>query len=640
MIQKLRSPSIHFLCLGLTLGCAIFFLSGSVSSATVQSPNKLRLLVASTAAETGIIDFLVSGFREIHPEVEIITGKAGALEVLDQAREGLADVVITHHPKSEQLFLNEGYGISRTLIMYNEFAILGPRRDPLHLSREKSLDAVLRRLAQEQVPFLVPGLRSATSLALSELWSMVGLKPDWPGYELTGASSVYALKTADMLKSYSFTDIGTYLANRQALTGNIIPLFRDDIALRNYYSAVIISQKRIPHANQALAEVFVAYLTSEAAQIRLAHYGEERYGAQVYFPAAYLDEGLQARLARTELEKKTINLRWVIGLATGLLFLAMLLAVMFMQLRRAEKIRRISQERFRLAVEGTHDGIWDWDIESNCAFFSQRFKEIMGLPGTEGMHQDPSTIWARRMDVTSRERFLPLLQEYLASDSNTLFTAEYRLETNSEYPVWVVMRGQVLRNVAGQVVRMSGSITDITDAKRQEAELKQLQYRALHDSLTGLPNRAYLFDQLQQALVVAEQEKTSMALIAIDLDGFKKINDTLGHQAGDHVLQMTAQRLRQTLRASDMIARMGGDEFAVLLPASDEVSALGVVQKICTAFSTSLNLAGKHLDLGVSLGIALYPDHGTDITTLIACADMAMYAAKRSRSGYFVYHQT
>ena len=269
-------PVTH-LRLGMAVGSLMLLLSLGDGLAAIPMPEKLRLYVASTAAETGIIEFMAAGFRELHPEVEVAVTSAGALEVLDRARNGHADLVITHHPKSEQLFINEGYGISRTLIMYDEFVILGPRQDPLGLAREKNIRVVLQRVAREQAPFLVPGLRSATSLALSELWSLAGIKPDWPGFEITGSSSAATLRTADLFASYTFSDVGTYLANRKALAGNIIPLYRDDVALRNYYSVLVVSQERFPHANQSRAETFVDYLVSEAGQNRLAHFGEQRF---------------------------------------------------------------------------------------------------------------------------------------------------------------------------------------------------------------------------------------------------------------------------------------------------------------------------------------------------------------------------
>jgi diguanylate cyclase (GGDEF)-like protein/PAS domain S-box-containing protein len=499
---------------------------------------------------------------------------------------------------------------------------------------------VLQRVAREQVPFLVPGLRSATSLALGELWSLAGIRPDWPGFEITGSSSAATLKTADLFESYTFSDVGTFLANRKELSGNIIPLYRDDMTLRNYYAAVVVSRERFPGANQSLAEMFVDYLVSDAGQKRVTHFGEQRFGTQVFMPAAYLDEGLRARRARAELEEKALHLRWITGSAAGFALLALSLTGAVVQLRRADKRRRISEERFRLAVDGTHDGIWDWDLPSRRAYFSPRFREIMGLPAGEETLVDPMAIWAQRIHFADRERFIALLQAYLATGDDQWFTLECRVEKTTEQPAWTVIRGKVVHDSMGKAVRMSGSVTDVTDRKKQEIEMRRLEYRALHDALTGLPNRAFLSDELQKALDTAERDDRPLALIFMDINGFKQINDTLGHPVGDQVLQHAARRLRQTLRALDMIARLGGDEFAILLPGMGEDGASRVAQKILNAFSVPFDMDKTRLNVGVSLGIALHPDHGKDITTLVAYADTAMYAAKRANSGYVVYQHT
>ena len=167
---------------------------------------------------------------------------------------------------------------------------------------------------------------------------------------------------------------------------------------------------------------------------------------------------------------------------------------------------------------------------------------------------------------------------------------------------------------------------------------EELAYQALHDSLTDIPNRTLLSDRLQQAILAAKREKNSVALMMMDLDRFKEINDTMGHHSGDLVLQAVASRLRSTLRQSDTAARLGGDEFAVVLPGiKDKETAVLLAQKILQAVQTPLILEGRSIDIGMSLGIALYPGQGENAGMLMQRADMAMYAAKRSKSGYAFY---
>jgi diguanylate cyclase (GGDEF)-like protein len=165
----------------------------------------------------------------------------------------------------------------------------------------------------------------------------------------------------------------------------------------------------------------------------------------------------------------------------------------------------------------------------------------------------------------------------------------------------------------------------------------ELEHRALHDALTALPNRVLLHDRLDHAIRAARRGAAPMALFLMDLDGFKEVNDTLGHETGDSLLQEVARRLQTALRASDTVARLGGDEFAVVLPAVDEESAIHIARKLTTAVSAPLALAGHDIDISGSIGIALFPVHGEDARALLRHADMAMYAAKRGGNTYSVY---
>lgn len=166
----------------------------------------------------------------------------------------------------------------------------------------------------------------------------------------------------------------------------------------------------------------------------------------------------------------------------------------------------------------------------------------------------------------------------------------------------------------------------------------ELAYQSLHDALTNIPNRTLLSDRLQQAILTAKRENQSVALMMMDLDHFKEINDTMGHHSGDLVLQAVAARLRGTLRQSDTAARLGGDEFAVVLPKiGTHDIAINIAQKILHAVRMPLVLDGRNLDIGMSVGIVLYPEHGEEPGLLMQRADMAMYAAKRTQSGYALY---
>lgn len=177
-------------------------------------------------------------------------------------------------------------------------------------------------------------------------------------------------------------------------------------------------------------------------------------------------------------------------------------------------------------------------------------------------------------------------------------------------------------------------VASIWERKRAE---EALEYQALHDPLTGLPNRTLLRDRLRQALLAARRLNSTVALLVMDLDHFKEINDTLGHMAGDSLLQQVAQRLRGALRESDTVARLGGDEFAAVLPGADQRGAIAAAGKLIQVVEQPVQAEGQTLQVNLSVGIALSPQHGEDDDTLLRRADLAMYVAKHARSGYAVY---
>lgn len=168
---------------------------------------------------------------------------------------------------------------------------------------------------------------------------------------------------------------------------------------------------------------------------------------------------------------------------------------------------------------------------------------------------------------------------------------------------------------------------------------ERIQYLAYYDPLTDLPNRALFTDRLEQAVLLGHRDKHCFALMLMDLDRFKIINDTLGHHAGDRALQQVAARLKKCLRESDTVARMGGDEFSVLLPTtSHEDGAVVVAHKILEAIAKSFQIEDRRFQIGISLGIALFPEHGDEVDALMRAADIAMYEAKRPRNDFRVYH--
>jgi diguanylate cyclase (GGDEF)-like protein len=201
---------------------------------------------------------------------------------------------------------------------------------------------------------------------------------------------------------------------------------------------------------------------------------------------------------------------------------------------------------------------------------------------------------------------------------------------------WLLVDAVPIKDTYGRVREVVSSFTDVTDRKKAEHELER---QTLHDPLTGLPNRALLLDRLEQALRTARRLSTPLALLVMDLDRFKEINDRFGHHAGDLLLDEVADRITSDLRQTDTVARLGGDEFALILPGADQAGAGRVAQKIIAALQRPFEIEGDAHEISVSIGIAVSPQHGEDVGTLLRRADIAMYVAKRTPGGSAVYAQ-
>lgn len=202
---------------------------------------------------------------------------------------------------------------------------------------------------------------------------------------------------------------------------------------------------------------------------------------------------------------------------------------------------------------------------------------------------------------------------------------------NQELEIRVQVRTGELRQTNEQLR------TEIEQRKQAEeylhVALAENEYLAFHDALTGVPNRRLLEDRLEQALARADRQRHKLAVVALDLDNFKDLNDTFGHRVGDVVLRSVAARVKARLRASDTVARIGGDEFMVLAEVADARGAQVLVAALEVAFVPPFSVEGERVIAGASVGVALYPDDGFNADELRAVADKAMYVAKRSKRG-------
>ncbi|MDP1871903.1 MAG: diguanylate cyclase [Gallionella sp.] len=407
-----------------------------------------------------------------------------------------------------------------------------------------------------------------------------------------------------------------------------------------------------------------------------------------------------------------------------------------------------AEERWRFALEGAGDGVWDWNVQTNEVKFSVRLKEMLGYADDEiADHLDE---WMRRIHPEDLPKVQADVAAYFAGALPAYFN-EHRLLCKDGRWKWILDRGRVVSfDAAGEPLRMIGTHTDIDMLKQAEemlslsstvfntvdeailvcdadnrivmvnpaftrvtgyqakevmgknpqllssgkhnadfyrqlwaqltcagswcgelwnrrksgelyvewstikqvrdphgklthyvaafsditlrkADEENIRHQAQHDALTDLPNRVLLIDRLRQALSLAKRDKMHLALMYLDLDQFKPVNDTLGHAVGDLLLQEVAARIRSCVREADTVARMGGDEFVVLLTSSeDQRDALTVAEKIRVALEQVFHISGASLQISSSLGIAVYPEHGASEHELLEHADIAMYYAKQS----------
>lgn len=308
-----------------------------------------------------------------------------------------------------------------------------------------------------------------------------------------------------------------------------------------------------------------------------------------------------------------------------ILFCALLLTAIVLQVVNARKLKA-SEELWKFALEGAGDGVWDWDIEYDVAHLSKQYKAMFGF--TDEDVKTNREEWKNRIHPVDVDSVKKAMDDYWAGKTQQ-YIHEHRIICKDKSVKWVLSRGKITkRDKKGKPLRMVGTHTDITERKLLEEQLKNLAH---FDSLTSLPNRVLFDDRLKLALAYAKREKKMIAVMFLDLDLFKEINDLHGHEVGDLVLKLVAKRLNACVRESDTVARLGGDEFIILLPMMDaQGDAVLVANKIVEAISQPIIAAQTSLHVTSSIGIAIYPQHGADEKILVLNADMAMYQAKRN----------
>ena len=294
-----------------------------------------------------------------------------------------------------------------------------------------------------------------------------------------------------------------------------------------------------------------------------------------------------------------------------------------------------NQERYSLAMQASNDGLWDWDLKTNKILYSERWKEMLGFNDDE--ISDTADEWLSRVHPEDHDRVRASIDAYLEGTTSN-FEIEYRIRHFSDNYLWMMARGLAIRTSDGRATRFAGSQTDVSERKSNE---EQMIHDALHDTLTSIPNRTLLLDRIRQSLVRRKRyPKTSFAIIFIDLDRFRLVNESLGHIHGDELLQLISARLKETIPIGDTVARLGGDEFSILLQDINSVRDVEVIAKdIQNLFSKPFFLGDREVFASASMGIAHSDNDYKTPEEILRDAELAMYRAKREGKSQSIVFQ-
>ncbi|NQU56969.1 MAG: sensor domain-containing diguanylate cyclase [Rhodospirillales bacterium] len=281
-------------------------------------------------------------------------------------------------------------------------------------------------------------------------------------------------------------------------------------------------------------------------------------------------------------------------------------------------------QRYRRSQEFSNIGTWDWEIKTDTLLWSDGVFPMFGLkPG------EISPTYQLFCDaVHPEDRQVVREAEDACLERKGSHDIEFRVVWPDGTIRWLRETGDVLVDDNGEADRFTGTIRDVTANRREVDRIRQLAH---FDSLSGLPNRVLFKIRLEEAVGRAQRHKSSLALIYLDLNKFKKINDSYGHRVGDKVLSAIAEKLGHSMRSIDTIARVGGDEFVAIIEDIQSDSEIKVVvEKLRAVFIDSIHVDGRDHDVGVSIGVSRYPEDSSNIEELVHIADQAMYQAKKT----------
>lgn len=294
---------------------------------------------------------------------------------------------------------------------------------------------------------------------------------------------------------------------------------------------------------------------------------------------------------------------------------------------QTQKIKKLNQ-RMALASHGYKAGLYEWNMVDNSAYLSAEWKVMLGYDKNEPFAPHLST-WKKRVHPDDIDNIMKNVQQTLVKREIHI-EAIHRLKHKDGHWIWIMGRGLIQYDSNGRALSMTGIHTDISKCKKSEVliqkQANKLYKLAHYDMLTGLANRVLLTEKLTQSILTSKQTNRPLALMFIDFNKFKPINDSLGHHIGDKILKIIAKRLKNIIRSKDIAARFGGDEFIILIHNSHDFSS--IKNKIVNIFNEPIKVAKHTIHLSCSIGISIYPTDATTIDGLLKDADKKMYKQK------------
>lgn len=310
------------------------------------------------------------------------------------------------------------------------------------------------------------------------------------------------------------------------------------------------------------------------------------------------------------------------------------LRTQYEELQNNEEALRYSDERYKLALDGVNDAIWEWDLETGDFFASDKLYEITGYK------------LKRKIDLSGFDNYiheedLEIAKQDFRNHINNftpVYESEFRIKKNDGSHIWIYSRGKALRNSEGKAIKIAGSVSDSTAKKVSEDKIK---FFAFHDSLTNLPNRTLFMEKLNEEINKAKENKCQGAVFFIDLDNFKNINDTLGHDYGDRLLIYIANKLNEISTGRDTLCRLGGDEFILIHPDLEHSDVEKYAKKLLDLFKSIIEVEHKQIYITASIGIVIFPEDGDDQISILRNVDAAMYKAKElGKNRYSIYDES